>query len=61
MVEGRSDGGSGWSEPVTGTQQGSVISPLLANVYLHYGFDLKQAAEKLGWQGWYNENPATEW
>ena len=26
-----------WSEPPTGTAQGAVISPLLANVYLHYG------------------------
>src|SRR5436190_8215382 len=29
-----------WSETKTGSPQGSVISPTLANIYLHYAFDL---------------------
>ncbi len=29
-----------WSETNVGTPQGAVVSPLLANVYLHYVFDL---------------------
>src|SRR6202166_4739001 len=29
-----------WSETKIGTPQGAVVSPLLANVYLHYVFDL---------------------
>ena len=29
-----------WSETKVGTPQGSVASPLLANIYLHYAFDL---------------------
>ncbi len=29
-----------WSETKVGTPQGAVISPLLANAYLHYVFDL---------------------
>jgi group II intron reverse transcriptase/maturase len=29
-----------WSETTVGTPQGSVVSPLLANLYLHYVFDL---------------------
>ena len=33
-----------WSETKVGTPQGAVISPLLANIYLHYVFDLWIAA-----------------
>jgi group II intron reverse transcriptase/maturase len=33
-----------WSETKVGTPQGAVISPLLANAYLHYVFDLWVAA-----------------
>jgi RNA-directed DNA polymerase len=29
-----------WSETSKGTPQGAVVSPLIANVYLHYCFDL---------------------
>ena len=29
-----------WSESKVGTPQGAVVSPLLANLYLHYVFDL---------------------
>jgi group II intron reverse transcriptase/maturase len=29
-----------WSNTKTGSPQGSVISPMLANIYLHYAFDL---------------------
>src|SRR6516162_9197582 len=29
-----------WSETSKGTPQGAVVSPLIANVYLHYAFDL---------------------
>ena len=40
MAEGGSVEDGQWSETKMGTPQGAVISPLLANIYLHYVFDL---------------------
>ena len=31
--------GAAYAEPETGTAQGSVLSPLLGNIYLHYVLD----------------------
>lgn len=39
-----------WSETVEGTAQGASVSPLLANVYLHYVFDL--------WADWWRRRYA---
>src|SRR5215475_8820280 len=39
MKAGVSENGQ-WSESKVGTPQGAVVSPLVANVYLHYVFDL---------------------
>jgi group II intron reverse transcriptase/maturase len=39
LTAGVSEDGK-WSRTTVGTPQGSVISPLLANVFLHYAFDL---------------------
>jgi group II intron reverse transcriptase/maturase len=39
-----------WSESGKGSPQGASVSPLLANVYLHYVFDL--------WAGWWRKRHA---
>ncbi len=39
LTAGVSEEGT-WSKTTVGTPQGAVVSPLLANVYLHYVFDL---------------------
>jgi group II intron reverse transcriptase/maturase len=46
LTAGVSEDGE-WSKTTVGTPQGAVISPLLANVYLHYVFDL--------WIQWWRE------
>ena len=38
-----------WSDTKTGSPQGSVVSPLLANIYLHYAFDLWVNAWRKKW------------
>ncbi len=35
-----------WSKTLVGTRQGAVISPLLANIYLHYALDLGKKVAK---------------
>ena len=46
-----------WSESKAGTPQGAVASPLLANVYLHYVFDLWVEAWQESGHGRYDHRP----
>lgn len=47
LSQGVMESGRGWQPTTRGTPQGAVLSPLLANLYLH---PLDQLAQKLGWQ-----------
>ena len=40
VAEGRVSEDGEWAKTEVGTPQGAVVSPLLANIYLHYVFDL---------------------
>ena len=40
-----------WKETEVGTPQGAVVSPLLANIYLHYVFDLWVNQWRRKWAG----------
>ena len=46
-----------WKDDLQGTPQGAVVSPILANVYLHYVLDLwfqKKVARPKGYGGHYH-------
>ena len=46
-TQGVMENGRHWQPTGKGTPQGAVLSPLLANLYLH---PLDKVAEKLGWR-----------
>jgi RNA-directed DNA polymerase len=47
LNQGVMESGRHWQPTGKGTPQGAVLSPLLANLYLH---PLDQLAERLGWR-----------